>query len=133
MDVQKKKRKYIIVLVCYSVCLAAAFCFIGYQIAKRRFQQNASLRSQTFYAVITDIQDHRFTIQGLEINDINYRGAFCFSVTEETTIEWRRTAITVDDLNIGDQIAVSFAGDVLETYPAQLQSVDVIQLLDDEI
>lgn len=133
MNINKQKVKFIIALLCYSVLIAGVFYVLGYKIAYSRFEKGDSLRSQTFYATITDIKDNRLTIKGMDINDINYRGEFCFSVGEETTIEWRGTTITVDDLEIGDMIAVSFTGEVLETYPAQLEMVDIIQLLDDEI
>jgi len=38
----------------------------------------------------------------------------------------------LSDLDAGDIIAVTFDGYVLESYPAQLQEVIRIQLLDDE-
>ena len=47
-------------------------------------------------------------------------------------IMWRYTEITPEDLEIGDHISITFTGEVLESYPAQIQQVDIIQLLDDE-
>ena len=45
---------------------------------------------------------------------------------------WRYTEITPEDLESGDHISITFTGEVLESYPAQIQQVDIIQLLDDE-
>ncbi len=38
----------------------------------------ASYETETFYAAITDISDSSITVQGMENNDINFRGRFIF-------------------------------------------------------
>ena len=68
----------------------------------------------------------------MEINDINFRGEFCFFIVEETKITWRYTDILIDDLDVGDNISITFTGEILETYPGQIQQVEAVQLLDDE-
>lgn len=68
----------------------------------------------------------------MEINDINFRGEFSFSVVENTKITWRYTDILLEDLEVGDHISITFIGDILESSPKQIQQVEVIQLLDDE-
>ena len=129
----KKIVRFVIVILCYSVAIAGIFCFIGYKIAYDRIENSApALISQTFYATISDIQDNTITVTGMEINDINFRGEFRFSVTEETKIIWRYTDILIGDLDVGDHISITFTGEILETYPRQIQQVEVIQLLDDE-
>ena len=40
----------------------------------------ASYETETFYAAITDISDSSITVQGMEINDINFRGRFTFPI-----------------------------------------------------
>jgi len=49
--------------------------------------------SQTFYAEIKKINGTNLLVDGLDVNDINYRGEFSFKVLEETKLEWRNTAI----------------------------------------
>lgn len=44
----------------------------------------------------------------MEINDINFRGEFRFSVTEKIKIIWRYTDIIIEDLEVGDHISVTF-------------------------
>ncbi|MDC2756077.1 hypothetical protein PO351_26665, partial [Bacteroides ovatus] len=87
---------------------------------------------QTFYATITEINGNNFTVEGLDINDINYRGAFTFSVIAETELVWRGTEMQVEEFDIGDIISVSFTGLVQESYPGYILDVVRVQLLDDE-
>ncbi len=65
------------------------------------------------------------------------RNLYCFfastdAIVEETKIMWRYTGITPEDLESGDHISITFTGEVLESYPAQIQQVDIIQLLEDK-
>lgn len=128
---KKKTAGLVIVLLCYSAAIAGAFYFIGYQTACGRMK-NSLLDTQTFYATISDIRGDTLTVAGMDVNDINFRGEFCFSIGKETKITWRYTDIPADNLEVGDHISITFTGEVLETYPGQIQHVTVIQLLDDE-
>ncbi|MBR4102142.1 MAG: hypothetical protein IKK51_09740 [Oscillospiraceae bacterium] len=91
-----------------------------------------NLSTTTFYATITAIHEKYIQVQGLEINDINSRGAFDLSIGDATVLEWRGTTLQLSELDVGDTIAVTYTGDVLESYPAQITDVLKIQLLDDE-
>ena len=122
-----------LVMLCYSVALAGVSGWIGYKVASGRVEDAApAARPQTFYATVSDIRDNAVTVTGMEVNDINFRGEFCFSVTEETEITWRYTDISLGDLEAGDNVSITFTGEVMETSPAQIQGVEMIQLLDDE-
>ena len=59
-------------------------------------------------------------------------GEFTFSVEEDIVLEWRHAPLTLAELEPGDTISVTYTGAVLESYPAQLQDVVRVQLLDDE-
>lgn len=123
----------LILLAIYSIVIAGMFFFIGYQTSYKYMEHSASeFVSQTFYANISDIQDHTITVTGMEVNDINFRGKFCFVITEATKITWRYTELSMDDLEIGDSISITFTGEVLAIDPGIIQNVDLIQLLDDE-
>ena len=129
----KNRIGFVVALLCYSLVVAGAFYFLGYKTACSRMESSEStLATQTFYATISDIQNNTFTVTGMEVNDINFRGSFRFSIAEGTKITWRYTDISVDDLDVGDNIAITFTGEILETYPGQIQQVEVIQLLEDE-
>lgn len=115
--------KKILACILALVLLASAF-FLG------RFTAPAT-HSQTFYAVITDKYESHLTVEGIPENDINHRGFFQFDVAD-AKLTWRYTDITVDDLDVGDLIAVTYTGSLLEISPAIIKNVLEIQLLDDE-
>ena len=87
----------------------------------------------TFYATIDSISENQIMlVSGLPVNDINFRGEFYLTISEQTHIIWRYTDISLTDLQPGANIAVTFSGPVLESYPAQISTVDKVVLLDDE-
>ena len=133
MGKKTKTVGWALVMLCYSVALAGVSGGIGYKVASGRVEDAApAARPQTFYATVSDIRDNAVTVTGMEVNDINFRGEFCFSVTEETEITCRYTDISLGDLEAGDNVSITFTGEVMETSPAQIQGVEMIQLLDDE-
>ncbi len=133
MGKNRKTIGFVIALLWYSIMIAGVFYFLGYKAAYSRMENSASTyATQTFYATISDIQNNTFTVTGMEVNDINFRGRFCFSIAEGTKITWRYTDISADDLDVGDNIAITFTGGILETDPGQILQVEVIQLLEDE-
>lgn len=133
MGKKTKTVGWALVMLCYSVALAGVSGWIGYKVASGRVEDAApAARPQTFYATVSDIRDNAVTVTGMEVNDINFRGEFCFSVTEETEITWRYTDISLGDLEASDNVSITFTGEVMETSPAQIQGVEMIQLLDDE-
>lgn len=129
-----RRSKIVAIIVCYSIVIASLFCFIGYKIADNRAGEPVpEMIGQTFYAAIVDTWgDSGFTVQGMEINDINYRGKFEFSVDEDTRIVWRGTNISMEDLDVGDNVSITFTGNVYEMNPVMIEQVRLIQLLDDE-
>lgn len=60
------------------------------------------------------------------------KGNFEFVVTEATEIEWRYTKLNTDELEVGDNIAIIFTGNIQEKDPAHIEDVLKIQLLDDK-
>ena len=131
---QKKAVGIVLVLLCCSAAVAGVFYFVGYKAAYDHIEASAPAPlPQTFYATITDIRGDVLAVTGMEVNDINFRQEFSFVIVEETKITWRYTEIALEDLEVGDHISITFTGAILESYPGQIQHVDVIQLLDDEI
>ena len=134
----KKELKVILVIMLVIIALVIGY-FVGYKRAYDKIESasqnvNYNNEQQTFYAEIKKINNNNvFLVEGLSVNDINYRGDFTFSVVEETKLEWRGTEISISDLKVGDNISITFDGEILDTYPAQIQEVIKIQLLDDEI
>ena len=132
----RKEFKIILVILIVVISLVLGY-FIGYKRAYDKIEsanQNISYNNtqQTFYAEIEEIKDNFILVKGLSVNDINFRGEFTISVVEETELEWRNTKINVTELNVGDNISITFTGEILDSYPAQIKDVVKIQLLDDE-
>jgi len=88
---------------------------------------------QTFYATIEKISGNNILVEGLKINDINYRDEYTFNVQENTILLWRGTIINISDLKEGQTISITCVGTIEETYPAIITNVVRIQLLNDEI
>ena len=129
-----KRYQKTIIAVIVLVSVAVGFYFVGYKTAYDRIEESPGSSSipKTFYATITEINGNNFTVEGLDINDINYRGAFTFSVIAETELVWRGTEMQVEEFDIGDIISVSFTGLVQESYPGHILDVVRVQLLDVE-
>ena len=128
----KKGLKIILIIFVVVIALILGY-FVGYKRAYDKIENaNQTINQQTFYAEIKEITDNHFLVQGLTVNDINYRGEFTFPIMGETELLWRGAEIELSDLDVGDNIAITFVGEVLESYPAQITEVVRIQLLDDE-
>ena len=84
----RKEFKIILVILIVVISLVLGY-FIGYKRAYDKIEsasQNISYNNtqQTFYAEIKEINNNNvFLVEGLSVNDINYRGEFTFSVIEE--------------------------------------------------
>ena len=136
-----ENNKNIIVILILLVITSIVSYYIGSIITYNKFEKdldNHKLNYQSFYATITDIKDtglekepKLLTIKGLDINDINFRGDFEFVITEATELEWRYTKLEIDELEVGDNIAIIFTGNIQEKVPAHIEDVLKIQLLDD--
>lgn len=131
----KRKRKllFAVVFVLYTVILAGISFFIGNQSARKQIENLADEgTAETFYAEISDRKNNFLRVTGREINDINFRGDFVFSIDEETKMTWRYTEISAEDLDIGDTVSITFTGEIQETAPTKITHVTQIQLLEDE-
>lgn len=98
----------------------------------------------TFYATIEEIKDSEvygiktIRVKGMDINDINHRGAFCFDVPldnipDNFKIKWNESDIDFELLKVGQTVAIYNYGDNLESEPTTLSEVRMIVVLDDEL
>lgn len=87
-------------------------------------------KTTTFYATIEsiDYEGEHLVVQGLEINGVNYDWAFQFSI-KDVPVEWNHMPLTVEELNAGDLIAVTYTGSILEISPAIIENVLLVRLL----
>ena len=125
---KKKKIVYSGIFIVILFCIAVIFYVVGY---KQALKEN---QTETFHAVITDIGENGsyMQVEGLETNDINSRGAFEFSIEDDTKLEWHNTPIKLSEFDVGDRVAVTHTGSIMESYPAKIEKVTKLQFLDDE-
>lgn len=93
----------------------------------------APVISWTFYAEIEKINENSILVKGLDVNDLNHLGEYEISISEETQIYWNYQPIKKDNLGIGDTIAITYNGIIKETYPAQIDEISQVVLLNHEV
>ena len=124
-----KKRVLLIILA----AVLAAGAFVGGIFVGRNTQKETDFPNcEVVYAEIISVDNGYFHVKGLDVNDINGRGEFTFSAKENTRLVWRGTEIPLSDFQADDRIAFYWRGMILESFPAQVQNVVMIKLLDDE-
>ena len=127
-----KKSAKIICVVLAVLLLAGGGFFAGRASIERQPDPvDITVSTQTFYATIKEIGDSWLLVEGLAVNDINHRGAFTLSIRENTQLMWRYTELLFEELKVGQNLAVTYDGLVLTSYPAQLPIVLRIELLND--
>lgn len=127
-----KHRISLILALVLVVLAAGAGLFGGYHWGASSAEPETEEPTQTFYATITEVSDSSLLVEGLEVNDINHRGAFTVPVDSSTRITWRYEAMDFSELKPGQTVSVTYSGAVMESDPAGLTDVTWIQLLDDE-
>lgn len=119
----------VFVAVVIFVCAFGGGFVVGRTTAKPQNMPNC----EVVYAEIISVDNGYFHVKGLDVNDINGRGEFTFFAKENTALVWRGTELSLSDFQAGDRIAFYYSGEVLLTYPEQVQNVLMIKLLDDEV
>ena len=56
-----------------------------------------------------------------------------FSLEEGTSLVWRGTSLSPDDLEAGHRVAVTYTGPVAESEPGQIYQVLRLEVLGDEL
>ncbi|MFR7478252.1 MAG: DUF3221 domain-containing protein [Acutalibacteraceae bacterium] len=118
------------VLVCVGILMVLAIVgsyFLGYKTTYDRLKAGRNYPRP--YAAT---RGGHFAVEGLSVNDINFRGEFTFTITPDTSLIWRGETLPAEELQVGDRVAVTFDGTVQEVYPAVLTGVLQVQLLEDE-
>ena len=126
-----KQRSRIIAAVLVSAVLAF---FAGFSVGHEegRKTQPEIVYAPTFYATVKEVSAHGLMVEGLEINQINYRSLYHFAVDEQTQLVYRGTPVELSNFRPGLTVAVSFTGYILETHPVGLTEVCRVEILDDD-
>lgn len=105
---------------------------------KEELQKNDyNIGNDVFNAKIKEIKEYNgittVLIEGIESNDINYRGEFDFSIDNDTELLWKETKIELSSLKEGQNVSITSMGEVLESSPAKLTKVIKVVVLDNEL
>lgn len=128
----KKSKSFWIFTAFVAVVIFVCAFGGGFVVGRITANPQDKTNCEVVYAEIISVNGANFHVKGLEVNDINGRGEFTFSAKENTALVWRGTEIPLSDFQSGDRIAFYWRGMILESYPAQVQNVVMIKLLDDE-
>jgi hypothetical protein len=105
--------------------------FAGYANAYKDYEEDAWVMShsdiQTFYAEVKEIGDNSLLVEGISLNDENYRGEFQYDVWGEVSIYRQDTLIQLSDLSEGNLISIT-----LVTDRTGITNIFKIQLLSDK-
>ena len=132
------KKTFIIIGVIFAVCISFVIGLLVGQYNKAKTDLLIrKAEGTTFYAKIDSIREDNGTIHisatGLDVNNINWRGKYNFSIKESTDIVWRGVKIPVSDLGVKNNIAITITDETIpDVMPTPLQEIEKIELLDDK-
>ena len=126
----------ILSLVFLIVALVISY-FVGYKAAYDDFErgmEQSNLVHDVFYAEVVKVDGQHIAVDGLDINDVDYRGEYTLEVYPETELVWHDTTISLSDLKEGHIVSVvlySVDGKI-DTTANPIIDIAKIQLLSDE-
>ena len=132
------KKTFIIIGVIFAVCISFVIGLLVGQYNKAKTDLLIrKAEGTTFYAKIDSIRENNGTIHisatGLDVNNINWRGKYNFSIKESTDIVWRGVKIPVSDLGVKNNIAITITDETIpDVVLTPLQEIEKIELLDDK-
>ena len=132
------KKTFIRIGVIFAVCISFVIGLLVGQYNKAKTDLLIrKAEGTTFYAKIDSIRENNGTIHisatGLDVNNINWRGKYNFSIKESTDIVWRGVKIPVSDLGVKNNIAITITDETIpDVVPTPLQEIEKIELLDDK-
>lgn len=157
-----KNKKMNLILILVLICIFLCVCIVSIRIIipkrliKLSNRETAKDRDsyeykygEVFYAKIARIEQYNNTnyndanyngirygtiyVNGLDINDINHRGKFSFSIDADIKFFWKHKEIKLSDLKEGQTVAITSIGYVYENGAGYLTKVARVTLLDDKL
>lgn len=89
-------------------------------------KEDGQIDVNAFYAEIISIDESEITVNGISMNEKDYRGEFTFYLHESVIVEWNSQQIRPDELREGDMVAIILLRDV-----AGVEDLFKIQVLKD--
>ena len=134
------RKSFQVLLVLFLLLFVSMFSFFigkdkGYKKAETEYEKIIEFyeSEDTFLATIEEINGNHVFVKGLDVNCINHRGEYVFSITDTVDLIWHCTPITIEQLHEGDIISITYSGGILETSPGEFENVIKVEVLDDEL
>ena len=117
----------VIFLIVFLICMVFISFVCGFGVAYRSFEnEEGQIDVTAFYAEIVSIDESHITVEGISLNEKDYRGEFTLELHESIIIEWHGQQIAPTDLYEGDLVAIILIQDI-----GGIEDIFKIQLLDD--
>ena len=117
----------VIFLIVFLICMVFISFVCGFGVAYRSFEnEEGQIDVTAFYAEIVSIDESHITVEGISLNEKDYRGEFTLELHESIIIEWHGQQIAPTDLCEGDMVAIILIQDI-----GGIEDIFKIQLLDD--
>lgn len=88
--------------------------------------------TEVFYAEIISVSDSGMHVRGIEINGRRYREKeYILSIENKTNLIQHGIQIELIEFKPGDVVAVYFCGEIMESSPARLPDVRMVEKLND--
>ncbi|WP_456278897.1 hypothetical protein [Bacillus sp. AK128] len=104
----------VMTIIVFLICILISY-FVGYVNAYKDHEEDAWVMShsdiQTFYAEVNEVGENTLLVEGISLNDENYRGEFQYDVWGEVSIYRQDTVIPLSDLSEGDLVSITLVTD----------------------
>lgn len=92
---------------------------------------NQANEGNSFTATVLEVNDASLLVEPAEGSaELNSADKIVVSFKDAALINSEGTEITVEDIEVGKKVKVSYKGGIAESYPAQVQGCYEIRLLD---
>lgn len=124
------KKKILLVCIVFLSLLAsfAIGVLVGHQTAP------ISAEAVWFYANVLENNGNTLLVEGIPENDVNYHGQFSIPLNalkkKAAVLDAQNNPIELSDIPVGSQVRIGYSGTVLEVYPAILQDVVQIRIVE---
>lgn len=118
----------IVLLIAFLIFMVFISFVGGFGLGYRSLdsKEDGQIDVTAFYAEIISIDESNITVDGISLNEENYRGEFIFQLHESVIVEWNGEQIMLDTLKKGDLIVIVLIRDVVG-----IEDIFKIQLLKD--
>lgn len=128
--------KKLLAILLSALMLVTAMSVSAFGVDLPDISEYESDEGVTFYALIISTGTSKngkgfVNICGFNVNDINHRGLYTASFSEDVEIlNADGEVITIDDLKQGDIVALTYSGEALDLYPGQLLGTTRVYVID---